>query len=253
MSTQSKRSRELTVIRQQFTSRIHATDEDKKVWTCNHCKKDVFNWKTWSATRARKHIQLCSVARIDSGLQGQVRGESYVYKRRKRNAGLTVAAGSSLNSTTMADHRAAAYAEAASSGAGGSSSTSSSSSAAAIPTRASAATVKRGAKQHDIRSYGIALDKRSAYAYIKMEVEAICARFEPLSRLENPFVRAALFQKCPGLDRYLPEQMSTIFRKYVIPLDEVGLLLLERERKREGERERESTFGLTETTHSPCL
>ena len=111
MSTQSKRSRELTVVRQQFTSRVHALDEDKTVWTCIHCGKDVFNWKTWSATRAREHIQVCSVARIDSGLQGRVIGESYVYKRRKRNAGLVVAAGLSggLSPTPHASHGQCLY------------------------------------------------------------------------------------------------------------------------------------------------
>ena len=51
------------------------------------------------------------------------------------------------------------------------------------------------------------------------EVEAVVAWKEPLKRLINPFVQAAMVSRNPGLSRHLLTNERSIYNKYAVPLD----------------------------------
>jgi hypothetical protein len=53
----------------------------------------------------------------------------------------------------------------------------------------------------------------------KAEVEAVLYRHEPLDRLIDPMVIAALTLCNPPLKSFVPQNTATIYLKYVVPID----------------------------------
>ena len=53
----------------------------------------------------------------------------------------------------------------------------------------------------------------------KAEVEAVLYRHEPLDRLIDPMVIAALTLRHPPMKSFVPQNTATIYSKYVVPID----------------------------------
>ena len=78
------------------------------------------------------------------------------------------------------------------------------------------------------------MNQAEADKIIKAEVKAILARGEPLDRLLDDYVRAALFHRHPGFVRgnFLPHHVFAIYDKYVTEIDRECTLELEAHMKR---------------------
>ncbi len=53
----------------------------------------------------------------------------------------------------------------------------------------------------------------------KAEVEAVLYRHEPLDRLIDPMVIAALTLRHPPMKSFVPQNTATVYSKYVVPMD----------------------------------
>jgi hypothetical protein len=70
-----------------------------------------------------------------------------------------------------------------------------------------------------IRNFGPALTKAHAERILLAEVKATLARQEPLNRLLDDHVRSSLLARHEGMKMYLPTDISTIVKYYVVPID----------------------------------
>lgn len=71
----------------------------------------------------------------------------------------------------------------------------------------------------DESNFGKRMTEEEAYARITSEVEAVVARGEPLSRLTDQYVVAALLSHKPAIKKWLPEDEKTIYNNFVVPID----------------------------------
>jgi len=72
-----------------------------------------------------------------------------------------------------------------------------------------------------ITSYGVVLNAESATNAIRCSIETILARYEPISRVHDPFFHNELAQ-CWGspILKYIPASLKTIFEKYIAAIDD---------------------------------
>jgi len=84
----------------------------------------------------------------------------------------------------------------------------------------------RPKKQYAIDSnsmLGPTLTEAAAEKIILAEVKAMVARGEPVNRLLDPYVRAAIIARNPAIAHFLPRDVETIFSNYVVPIDQSAL------------------------------
>ena len=186
--------------------------------SCNHC--DKFNKPSiqkFNPTLGRQHlINYC--CGVDSETKRRLSQGSQIGRRAAESFAVSVD-----GSHTMADLRALAL-----DGVFASPSSSTISSASAIqPSLLSSATnqaPRRTRTQQTItsdRMFGKTMNKAEADKIIMAEVRAIVARGEPLSRLLDPYVKAALCARHPALvqGNFIPRDRETIYNNYVVPVD----------------------------------
>jgi hypothetical protein len=82
---------------------------------------------------------------------------------------------------------------------------------------------KAQARLDSHRMFGPAMKQTDADKIIVAEVKAIMARGEPLERLLDDHVRAALYHRHPGIASFLPYHAHTIYNKYVVEIDQLAL------------------------------
>ena len=175
--------------------------------------------QTFNATKARTHlVNDCSGISIDTKrrlLQGT--------QANKRNGTLLAL---SSGSATLADMRTVALAGEAARPMRGSPTSSLSSasntwSSLPVPDVQVLGT-RRPQPRHQTTleaTYGPTMGKADAEKIILAEVKAIVARGEPLTRFLDDHVRAALLQRHPSIEKFLPRDIQTIYNNYVVPID----------------------------------
>ena len=67
---------------------------------------------------------------------------------------------------------------------------------------------------------GPVMNEADAEKIIIAEVKAMLVRRDPLTRLLDDYVRAAIMERNPGIHKYLSNCYNTIYTKYVIPIYE---------------------------------
>ena len=78
---------------------------------------------------------------------------------------------------------------------------------------------KQASINSSVGGLGPGMEKASAHKAIKAEVRAMLARNEPMSRLLDDYVKAAIIQRCPGIDKFYPSDERTIIDTYVREID----------------------------------
>ena len=63
------------------------------------------------------------------------------------------------------------------------------------------------------------LTKSKAYVILKVDVETIMSRYEPLSRLYDPFNMTALIISHPAIGHFIPRCSETIYNEYSVGID----------------------------------
>ena len=66
---------------------------------------------------------------------------------------------------------------------------------------------------------GPGMTTQVANSIITAEVKAMLVRGEPLVRMCDPYVRAAMLTSNPVIGMFLPQDHSTIYNKFVLPID----------------------------------
>ena len=166
-------------------------------WQCNACNKWIIKYK--NATRCRQHLQKCPhISAADKTLIYQ---SSQAFKKAKTQQEM-------LLESTMQTNSAAASAAA---------SVTASSSASSTSPPVSSLSNPSGAERID--RFVITTDETSARMAIKMEVECVLARFEPLNRLLDYWWQRSFIQRHPGMVQWLPQDHAEIMEKYVGPID----------------------------------
>lgn len=168
---------------------------------CNNCngfvKKRI---KTFNATKFRTHC-LSACIGIDKDVKQRLAQTSQAAK--KQNKSLMLAS----SSQTMSELRESMP----------------STLAASANSITQSSTKKKFKPQSKINGndggFGEGINRAEAAKIITGEVKAILSRREPLSRLFDPYVRASLNQRYPGIDKHIPADEDTIFNNYVIPID----------------------------------
>ena len=70
-----------------------------------------------------------------------------------------------------------------------------------------------------LRMLGPGMTTQVANGIITTEVKAMLVRGEPLVRMCDPYVRAAMLTSNPAIGMFLPRDHSTIYNKFVLPID----------------------------------
>ena len=63
------------------------------------------------------------------------------------------------------------------------------------------------------------MTRAAADKIIIAEMKAIIVRGEPISRILDDHVRAAILHRHPAIAIYLPHDAETVYNKYVVPID----------------------------------
>ena len=173
----------------------HLTDNTKKVYKCKYCHSIVQQAMTLNVTRVANHLAMCD--HCPENVKADVGASSQKAKKEKQVKQATSRPGLTLGSEGADGLRAQAYEV-----------TSSSLTGSRFPKR-----------QATMEMFGQALTQKQADVIIRGEVEAIVARHEPLSRVLDPFVRAAAVQKSPAILPYWPQDTKTVLTQFVLPID----------------------------------
>ena len=67
--------------------------------------------------------------------------------------------------------------------------------------------------------FGPGIKRADAQRIIKAEVKAALSRRESLVRFKDPYVRAALSERCPGIEKFLPTDENTLYDNYALDID----------------------------------
>jgi len=69
--------------------------------------------------------------------------------------------------------------------------------------------------------FGKTVNNETAYDTIRMSVETVLARFEPISHIQDPFFRRELHQRWSDpILKHIPGHTNTVFECYVMPINE---------------------------------
>jgi hypothetical protein len=184
-------------IREQFRTPV-ASEAGKPVeYWCNHCAKQIYKWTMWNASKATGHIMQCT--RTPEDVKEEAKAGTQASKKiRKILEGVSHSVDGSVSSESQASLRE-------------------------MHARKSGAEKKADPRtflQTAVTSFGSVMNKDRAECIIRAEVEAILARFEPISRILDPIVQSSLSAAHgPALLQYIPSDASTLFSGYVIPID----------------------------------
>jgi len=168
--------------------------------TCVHCGA-VYKWKTWNATHAREHIvRKCKAASLD--LKTEVLASSQAAKRKKIACGYISAKGVSVSNEARVSVTP-------------SSNTASLTGPLLFPEE----TKKKGAG--DIRRYGGGvLTKEKGREIVKLSLETILTRFEPVTRLHDKFFMNEMVAKWGiGILKFIPQSVNAIFDHFINDMD----------------------------------
>ena len=168
-------------------------NEGKSVCICKLCKEVVQVAKVVNASKLTLHLTVtckCCPAHIkESASESTQRA-----KKRSKGRKLKPASGKSLGEETLKDSRDSIKAAAVA--------------VAPTPTKAAhvesrQSTPRAGKHQASIAQFGQLMTKETAERLQRFDVEASLVRFEPLSRFDDPFVKASIIAKCPGITPFL--------------------------------------------------
>ena len=204
---QAMRSKPLNqVVRDQFKIRDGAKETKKKIYKCTHCKVNVQTVATFNVTRGGTHLLGCSC--VPESIKAEVRNSSQKSKKAKKTATLVTSVNSTLGSESATEVRA-----------GIDLTTPSNVIVSGRPISSASSLRRTPSKQMSLRMFRQTLSWKEADRLIRGKVEAVVARFEPLTRLVDPFVKAAFIQKSPAIASFLPEDVKTIYSNFVDPID----------------------------------
>jgi hypothetical protein len=171
------------------------SNEGKLKCTCKHCKEIVQNSKILNTSKLTDHLVL-SCKSCPQQIKEKAAESTQRAKKEKQSNRLMPLSGKSLGQETLQDTRdakAAAPSE-------------------AVPTPSKAGSTgpvfpsppKSGNKhQTSMTQFGQAMTKESAELMQRFDLEKTLVRFEPLSVFDDPFHRASVLNKCPGLAPFL--------------------------------------------------
>ena len=171
--------------------------EGKIVCTCNHCHEIVQVAKVVNVSKLTVHLSVMCKS-IPENIKELVNESTQRAKKLKKLRRIIPASGKSIGEETLQDTRAAVVAATAAP------THIKSSSALQAPTSTSSPTSTFRVKhQTGLTQFGQLMTKELAEKMLRFDIESILVRFEPLSRLEDPFVIAGILNKSPGLSPFL--------------------------------------------------
>ncbi len=188
-------------IRDQFSSKLDEATQ-KNIFTCNHCQT-VKRWQTWNASYATKHIiHHCRSACREIKMQAGALTQS---SKRLRESGISIP-GLSGGSVAQASRAATSV---------------------SVPVTVTTFSSKNKDQQHrptvnlKMTDFGKTVNNETAYDTIRMSVETVLARFEPISHIQDPFFRRELHQRWSDpILKHIPGHTNTVFECYVMPINE---------------------------------
>jgi hypothetical protein len=186
------------LLREQVAKRDGAAG--RFIFSCVHCEVDVQTAKVLNTSRLLKHV--CECSKCPGDIKVACRRKSQLHQHQQNVVDLVGggqgresiesmrANGRHLGIVVSGGFQSQASAATSRSSSGGSGSGSSSSN--------SFDSVPRGGP---LSTWGHMCSPSEANKLIRVEAEAIVARFEPLTRIEDPFVIRAILLKSPGLEK----------------------------------------------------
>ena len=64
------------------------------------------------------------------------------------------------------------------------------------------------------------ITEAEATRIIRAHIETIIVRYEPLDRIFDPYFVASLLISHPGIGAFIPRNVSTVMKEYVLKIDE---------------------------------
>ena len=166
--------------------------------TCKNCTKfGVRKWKAFNATYAREHTLQCHGVAIE--VRTRLLQNSQAGKLNKKMSILTPPSDSTLGGESLSSiHKSSVF-----------------KAFERYPKRLKQTTLIRNTDECMITKMSV-VEMERVY---KAEVEAVLFRHEPLERLLDPMVIAALTIRHPPMKSFMPQNRHTIYNKYVVPID----------------------------------
>lgn len=193
-----------TLVRSQFV--IECRPDGKYQVTCKHCKDDEGNslftraHQTINVTKLRGHI-LYACAGVPMSIKSLMLDQSALTKKARALACVTnVSAGGTMADDSLSDMRQRSMSD--------------------LSKRTLAKNVQTKIVLPAFSGRIQRMNEYEAMKIIGREVEAIVARMEPLSRLIDPIVQAAMIGANPAIATFLPSTEETIFNQYIPRMDE---------------------------------
>ena len=166
---------------------------------CKNCNKfGLRKWKAFNATYAREHALQCHGVAIE--VRARLVQNSQAGKLNKKMSILTPPSDSTLGGESLSSIRKSSLFKA---------------SEAPYLKKLKQTTLMRNTEDGMITKMPVDEMER----VYKAEVEAVLYRHEPLERLLDPMVIAALTIRHPPMKSFMPQHRNTIYNKYVVPID----------------------------------
>lgn len=201
------KKRGLAVVKAQFSTSPSLVEVGKIIYKCIHCGNIVMKARTCNATRLSKHVAECNTCPED--IKNTCAQESQVEKKRMKVLDLGCAGGSSLGSQSL-DSIVQAGRDTDDSLQGVTRS---------IGT-ASRSIIIRRKTQMRMKDFYQQLSEEESRNIIGRKVETVLARFEPVSRFDDPFCVHEIMADFPGMHPSVyPVDSDTIYMRHVLPID----------------------------------
>ena len=167
-------------------------NEGNFVCTCKHCHEIAQIAKVVNVSKLIYHLTVICKSTPEN-IKESVTKSTQRAKKQQKTSKLIPSSGKSLGAETIGDVRKAVEASAPSPY-----KSSSSQSLSQSPLMS-----KKFKHQTGMAQFGQLMTKEMAEKMLRFDVESMLVRFEPPSRLNDPFVRAAILNKSPGLGPFL--------------------------------------------------
>ena len=158
-------------------------NEGKFVCTCKHCNEITQVAKVVNVSKLIYHLTVTCKSTPEN-VKVSVTKSTQRAKKQQKTSKLMPSSGKSLGAETIGDVRAAVEASAPT--------PSKSCSSSSQPFRQSPLMSPKVKHQTGLAQFGQLMTKEMAEKMLRFDVESMLVRFEPPSRLNDPFVRAAI-------------------------------------------------------------
>jgi hypothetical protein len=197
-----KKKRGNPTVREQYDIVLDDGNAEQTKYRCRHCKKKTYAWAKFNSARANDHLGQCN--EVPADVRASCREGSQAAKRTKKleRQASTAHDGSIASESTAtlgAAHAAGASAQ------------------SSVMDRI----LKANRQTQMTTHYGAGYKPEDFRRIIRVNVESMLKRFEPLDRLQDQFVQEALAGTLGNrlILHYIPQTTETLYKQYVVPID----------------------------------